>query len=153
MKLQEETLDIYYMLLQMADEFYPLLNAHGNKTVLQVDENMTVYGDSVKLARVFNNILKNAIAYSYKDTVIEIWAESSEKEVHIYFRNRGKTIPAQRLNSIFDKFFRLDEARTTNTGGVGLGLAIAKEIVTLHGGAITAKSEKELTTFCVSLPA
>lgn len=153
MELEEETIDLYYMLLQMTDEFYPLLHAHGNTTKLQVDENMTVYGDSVKLARVFNNILKNAIAYSYRDTVIEIWVESTEKEVWINFRNHGKTIPAQKLNAIFDKFFRMDEARTTNTGGAGLGLAIAKEIVTLHGGAITAKSEKELTTFCVSLPA
>lgn len=152
MELEEETIDLYYMLLQMTDEFYPLLHAHGNTTKLRVDENMTVYGDSVKLARVFNNILKNAIAYSYQDTVIEIWTESTEKEVRIYFRNQGKTIPAKKLHSIFDKFFRMDEARTTNTGGAGLGLAIAKEIVTLHGGSITAKSEKELTTFCVSLP-
>lgn len=153
MELEEETIDLYYMLLQMTDEFYPLLHAHGNTTKLQVDENMTVYGDSVKLARVFNNILKNAIAYSYRDTVIEIWAESTKKEVRINFRNHGKTIPAQKLNAVFDRFFRMDEARTTNAGGAGLGLAIAKEIVTLHGGAITAKSEKELTTFCVSLPA
>ena len=65
--------------------------------------------------------------------------------------NHGKTIPQQRLESIFEKFFRLDDARTTNTGGAGLGLAIAKEIVTLHGGTISANSEHELTTFCVTL--
>lgn len=152
-ELEEETIDLYYMLVQMTDEFYPLLNAHGNTTKLRVDENMTIYGDSIKLARVFNNILKNAIAYSYRDTAIEIWTESTEDKILIYFRNEGKTIPTQKLNSIFEKFFRLDEARTTNTGGAGLGLAIAKEIITLHGGTITAKSEKELTTFCVSLPA
>lgn len=151
-ELEEENIDLYYMLVQMTDEFYPLLNSHGNTTNLQVDEEMSIYGDPVKLARVFNNILKNAIAYSYRDTVIEIWAESTEDEVRIYFRNKGKNIPAQKLNSIFEKFFRLDEARATNTGGAGLGLAIAKEIITLHGGKITAKSEKEITTFCVSLP-
>ena len=61
-ELEEETIDLYYMLVQMTDEFYPLLNAHGNTTKLQVDENMTIYGDSIKLARVFNNIFKNAIA-------------------------------------------------------------------------------------------
>lgn len=152
MELEEETVDLYYMLVQMTDEFYPLLSDHGNTVKLNVDENMTVYGDSMKLARVFNNILKNAIAYSYRDTVIEIWAETKENEVSICFRNKGKTIPKQKLNALFEKFFRLDEARATNTGGAGLGLAIAKEIVTLHGGAITARSEKEYTTFCVSLP-
>ncbi len=151
-ELEEENIDLHYMLVQMTDEFYPLLNDHGNTVKLQVDENMSIYGDSVKLARVFNNILKNAIAYSYRDTVIEIRAENAEDEVRICFCNKGKTIPARKLDSVFEKFFRLDEARTTNTGGAGLGLAIAKEIVTLHGGTITAKSEKELTTFCVSLP-
>lgn len=152
-QLEEETIDLYYMLVQMTDEFYPILNAHGNTAKLRVDEDMTVYGDSVKLARVFNNILKNAIAYSYQNTVIDIWTESRKREVRIYFRNRGKTIPAQKLEVIFEKFYRLDEARSSNTGGSGLGLAIAKEIVAMHGGMITAKSEREFTTFCVSLPA
>ena len=66
--------------------------------------------------------------------------------------NQGKTIPTEKLNAIFEKFFRMDEARNTNTGGAGLGLAIAKEIVTLHGGTINASSENELTTFTVTLP-
>ena len=69
-----------------------------------------------------------------------MWEESTEKEVRIYFQNRGKTIPKQRLESIFEKFFRLDESRASNTGGAGLGLAIAREIITLHGGTITASS-------------
>ncbi len=176
-ELEEETIDLSYMLVQMADEFYPLLSAHGNRINLRTEEGITIHGDSVRLARVFNNILKNAIAYSYRDTVIDVWtectgrtesiedtgnaegqkeinnAESAEREVKIFFRNSGKTIPVRKLDSIFDKFFRLDEARTSNTGGAGLGLAIAKEIVTLHGGSITAASGNELTTFCVSLPA
>ncbi len=152
MELEEECIDLYYMLLQMADEFYPLLKPHGNRISLCVDEDLTIYGDSEKLARVFNNILKNAIAYSYPDTAIEIWTKKAAGEVQIYFRNKGRTIPAQKLETIFEKFFRLDESRGTHTGGAGLGLAIAKEIVHLHGGKIRAASEKELTTFCVTLP-
>ena len=70
----------------------------------------------------------------------------------ISFTNHGKTIPQQKLNSIFEKFFRLDEARRTNTGGAGLGLAIAKEIVELHGGKISASSSDEKTVFQVELP-
>ena len=150
--LEKESINICHMLVQMTDEFYPLLNAHGNQTEVCVDEDITVYGDSLKLARVFNNILKNAIAYSYPDTIIKIWAESTDADVWIYFCNKGKTIPAGKLNSIFEKFFRMDEARSTNTGGAGLGLAIAKEIITLHGGKITAESENESTTFRISLP-
>lgn len=152
MELEEERIDLCYMLVQMTDEFYPLLSAHGNTINLQVAEDAVIYGDSIKLARVFNNILKNAIAYSYRDSVIDVWVEENEKEVNIFFRNKGKTIPEHKLKLIFDKFFRMDEARTTNSGGAGLGLAIAKEIITLHGGTIMAKSEKEITTFTVCLP-
>ena len=150
--LEKESINLCHMLVQMTDEFYPLLNAHGNQTEVCVDEDVTVYGDSMKLARVFNNILKNAIYYSYPDTIIKIWAESTDTDVWICFCNKGKTIPAGKLNSIFEKFFRMDEARSTNTGGAGLGLAIAKEIITLHGGKITAESENESTTFRISLP-
>ena len=151
-EIEKETIDLYYMLVQMTDEFYPLLQKHRNRTELNVDEDLTVRGDAVKLARVFNNILKNAIAYSYPDSVIKICAQQSDTVINIYFQNKGKTIPPHKLDFIFEKFFRLDEARTTNTGGAGLGLAIAKEIITLHGGSITADSKNEITTFCVSLP-
>lgn len=150
--LEKETVDLYYMLIQMSDEFYPILAAHGNTIVLNAQEDLMVYADPIKLARVFNNILKNAIAYSYPNTEIQIAAVKTEREIRISVCNHGKTIPRQRLESIFEKFFRLDDARATNTGGAGLGLAIAKEIVTLHGGTITANSEHELTTFCVTLP-
>ncbi len=150
--LEKETIDLHYMLIQMADEFYPILQPQGNTIELCVDENMTVYGDAEKLARVFNNILKNAVAYSYPSTVIRVWAEYSACDIQVFFQNQGKTIPKHKLESIFDKFFRLDEARATNTGGAGLGLAIAKEIIQLHGGSITASSENEMTVFCVKLP-
>ena len=150
--LEKETIDLYYMLVQMADEFYPVLSARGNTIRLSVGEDMTVYGDSEKLARVFNNILKNAVSYSYENTEIEIGAEKVEDGLKITFRHRGKTIAREKLEFLFEKFFRMDEARATHTGGAGLGLAIAKEIVTLHGGTITAESENEVTTFCVILP-
>ncbi len=150
--LEKETIDLSFMLMQLTDEFYPLLSAHGNTVELQAEEELNVYGDSVKLARVFNNILKNAISYSYPNTPIKVYAGKREKDIFICFINQGKTIPAEKLNTIFEKFFRLDEARSTNTGGAGLGLAIAKEIVTLHGGLISASSENEMTTFSVSLP-
>jgi len=140
------------MLVQMSDEFYPVLQAHGNHIALHCEESVTIYGDAMKLARVFNNILKNAIAYSYANTEIVIDVEQTEEAVRIAFRNKGKTIPQQKLDVIFDKFFRLDDARTTNNGGAGLGLAIAREIITLHGGTITAVSAEEVTSFLVTLP-
>lgn len=158
--LEKEEIDLYYMLLQMVEEFYPLLEEKGNQALLHSDENVTVYGDPVKLARVFHNILKNAIAYSYRNTRIDIFVEEafgetelSPNKIIITFQNQGKTIPKEKLESVFDKFYRMDEARNSNTGGAGLGLAIAKEIVTRHGGRIFAESEKEQVTFRVELPA
>lgn len=151
-KLEKETIDLYYMLVQMTDEFYPILSEKGNTTELHADENLTVYGDPVKLARVFNNILKNAAAYSYPNTEIVISAQEIEGYIKIVFQNQGNTIPPDKLDAIFEKFYRLDEARTSDTGGSGLGLSIAKEIVTLHGGTIVARSKDNTVTFTVSLP-
>ena len=151
-QLTLETINLYYMLVQLTDEFYPLLQAHGNTIKLQAPTELTVYGDADKLARVFNNILKNAVAYSYPNTPICITAKIEEQNLEINFMNQGQTIRPQKLQSIFEKFFRLDSARASNTGGAGLGLAIAQEIAHLHGGEITASSADEITCFSVRLP-
>jgi two-component system sensor histidine kinase VanS len=70
----------------------------------------------------------------------------------ITFTNDGDQIPTEKLETIFEKFFRLDASRSSQTGGAGLGLAIAKEIVAAHGGRITAQSDTSRTTFTVTLP-
>lgn len=156
--LQEITLDkhdtdIYYMLLQLTDEFYPVLKNHGNSIELNADENLSGCVDAEKLARVFGNIIRNAVSYSYPDTVITIKAKKADGNIVIDFSSKGRTVPKGKLELVFEKFFRSDESRTTGTGSAGLGLAIAKEIVTLHGGTICAASENEITTFTVSIPA
>ena len=150
--LSETSIDLYYMLVQIIDEHSPSLSAHGNTVVLDADEELHLLGDSEKLARVFNNLLKNAVAYSYPDTEILISAKKVEGIAVISFENRGKTIPAPQLKNIFQKFCRLDDARESYTGGTGLGLAIAREIVLLHGGTIEASSFEERIIFTVRLP-
>ena len=149
--LSKENIDLYYMLMQMTDEFYPLLTSSGKQAILHVSEDMTIYGNSEKLARVFNNILKNAVAYSPDNSIIEITAAVSDDMVSVVFTNAG-SIPKDNLVSIFDKFYRLDSARSSDTGGAGLGLAIAKEIIVSHGGRIFADSDGVRTTFTVELP-
>lgn len=151
-QLDKSEINLSYMLLQMTDEFYPMLSPQGKKAVVHADKNITVIADADKLARVFNNILKNAVVYSYDNTAIEVKAERRQGKVIIAFENQGKTIPKQKLDTIFEKFFRMDYARSSHTGGAGLGLAIAKEIVRVHGGEIYAESENEKTKFTVVLP-
>ncbi|POP33834.1 GHKL domain-containing protein [Lactonifactor longoviformis] len=141
-----------FLLQQLGEQFYPILEQQRKKVVIETPEELWIWADGEKLARVFNNILKNAIAYSYEDTVIEIRACRTEDKVKITFSNLGDPIPPNQLETIFEKFFRLDSSRSTHTGGAGLGLAIAKEIVQAHGGEIYAESGEERTVFTVMLP-
>ena len=134
-----------------SEELYPQLSACKKRIENNVGEDISVYGDSEKLARVFNNILKNAIAYSEDESVISVFAEEFPEKTVIRFENRGE-IPDDKLSLIFDKFYRLSSTRQSETGGSGLGLAIARDIVTLHGGRIKAESSNGLTSFVIELP-
>ncbi len=147
-----QSVDLYYLLIQVIDEHIPLFTKRGNYITFQAKEPLQLYGDADKLARVFNNLLKNAAAYSEAETEVTVCAEQVQKDIIVTVSNYGKAIPADKLDSLFEKFYRLDESRTSDTGGTGLGLAIAKEIVILHGGIITASSENGQTTFTVTLP-
>ncbi len=153
--LNKESLHLSYMLQQMVEEFYPILAPGGKSAHVDVPEDLILPGDPDKLARVFNNILKNAAAYSYDNSVIKIRARMNKDQdkIHITFTNQGPVIPAEKLNSIFEKFYRLDSARSSSTGGAGLGLAIAKEIITAHQGTISAESAENGTVFSICLPA
>jgi two-component system sensor histidine kinase VanS len=150
--LNKEKINLLFMLQQMADEFYPMLTPQGKQVSVNVPDGLTLWGDADKLARVFNNILKNAIAYSYENSVIAISAAQQDKNIVISFTNQGNPIPQGKLDSIFEKFYRLDIARSTSTGGAGLGLAIAQEIVSAHDGTISVESNPENTTFTIKLP-
>lgn len=150
--IASKTIDLYYLLVQVIDEHLPLFTEHGNYITFHAAESLEVCGDPERLARVFNNLLKNAVAYSSKGTEITVNAEETPEHIVVTVSNHGKTIPDDKLETLFEKFYRLDESRTSNTGGTGVGLAIAKEIVLLHGGTISADSKNGLTTFTVKLP-
>lgn len=145
-------INLSFMLQQISDEFYPILAPQGKRISVDAAEGLFLWGDADKLSRVFNNILKNAIAYSYNDSTIYVKAEHKAESIIITFANDGDPIPAEKLETIFEKFFRLDTSRSSQTGGSGLGLAIAQEIVAAHGGTITAQSDTSKTIFSVSLP-
>ena len=140
------------MLEQIADELYAVLKEKNLRCDVQIDDTLMIYGDADKLARAFNNVLKNAISYSYPNTVIRVAVKQEAEHILLEFHNQGDEIPAQKLEMIFEKFFRLDKARSTASGGAGLGLAIAKEIVEAHGGSIYADSNMEETVFYIKLP-
>lgn len=150
--LEKEEINLNLMLEQIADDFYPTLKEMNKKINFTSDEKTILYADPDKLRRVFNNLIKNAVNYSKENTNIDISILNKENQATVKITNKGKQIPKEKLDKIFEKFYRLDSSRTSKTGGSGLGLAIAKEIVELHGGRIYAESDMKETTFSVILP-
>ena len=140
------------MIEQMIDDFYPTLKELDKEIVIEKNQKVTLYGDSDKLGRVFNNVIKNAINYSSSNSKITVEITKGDGFANIVISNKGKKIPEEKLNRIFEKFYRADTSRTTKTGGSGLGLAIAKDIVELHSGDIYATSDEEFTKFYINLP-
>lgn len=150
--LEKEEINLNLMLEQIADDFYPTLKEMNKKINFTSDEKTILYADPDKLSRVFNNLIKNAVNYSKENTDIDISILNKENQATVKITNKGKQIPKEKLDKIFEKFYRLDSSRTSKTGGSGLGLAIAKEIVELHGGRIYEESDMKETTFSVILP-
>ncbi|MCP1102554.1 signal transduction histidine kinase [Aequitasia blattaphilus] len=151
-EINKTEVNVSLMLEQIADELYGVLQEKRLTCEVEVEDNLMIEGDPDKLARVFDNILRNAMAYCYEDTKIQIEGKKKDKTVMIRFINQGDRIPGDMLQTIFEKFYRVDNSRSSGTGGAGLGLAIAQEILELHKGKIMAKSDDLQTQFIVSLP-
>lgn len=151
-ELSKEKIDLVYMLVQLREEAYPQLSQKNMTLVFHVGEECSVYGNPDKLARVFHNLLKNAIAYGDRESEIRITAEETMEETCLYVSNQGPVISKEEQKRLFDKFYRMDEARGSDRGGAGLGLAIAKELIGMHGGQITVSSADGYTTFKIVLP-
>lgn len=147
--LQYKEINLTRLLEQLVYEFQPILDGRG-LTCRLAAEDILLKCDADKMQRVFDNLLRNAALYSYEGTEITIEAGRREENLVLKFSNHGDTIPAKKLERLFEQFYSLDTGR--GTGGTGLGLAIARQIVTLHKGTITAESENELTVFTVTLP-
>ena len=151
-ELERSPVDLTRMLQQLASEFEPMLRDKGLTCETAVPPRVEYTCDPDKLARVFDNLLRNAVYYSFPNSVIHIVMEQTEHTLTIMFWNVGPTIPKDKLHRIFEQFFRLDSSRGTHNGGAGLGLAIAKQLVELHGGTISAESADSRTCFTIELP-
>ena len=153
--LEKSRVNLTRMLEQLTFEFQPMLDEKHLTCRLDAPKDVMIVCDAGKLQRVFDNLLRNAVNYSYEDEEIVFsvnYAKDQKGMLCITCTNRGVTIPPEKLSRIFEQFYRLDTARTTKSGGAGLGLAIAKEIVELHGGTITAYSAEEVIRFEIQLP-
>lgn len=151
--LEKSRVNLSRMLEQIIFEFQPMFIEKNITYETFIEPDLELVCDVDKMERVFDNLLRNAVNYSYEYGRIRVQAaKKNEQRLMLTFWNTGKTIPEEKLNRIFEQFFRLDSARSSRSGGAGLGLAIAKEIVELHGGTIRAASENEVIEFILELP-
>lgn len=149
---QKSVVNLTVLLIQIIEEFYPMLEEKQMTVVQTIAADMKLSADSEQLARVFDNLFRNAVSYGYSHTAILVDAKTEGDTAVVKICSKGDEIPSDRLQHIFEKFIRLDSARQSRTGGAGLGLAIAKQIVELHNGTITVSSRGNDTTFTVTLP-
>ena len=144
--------DIIKLLSQLLEEFYP--NFVDKHLTYELQSNVpakVITADGNLLARLFDNLINNAIKYGADGKRVIVRVEAAEDTVTIQVVNYGYIIPKEELPLIFEKFYRVEQSRSTNTGGTGLGLAIAKNIVDMHGGNIQVSSDINGTVFTVRL--
>ena len=144
--------DVVKLLSQLLEEFYPSFVDKNLSYELQSNVPVKVItADGNLLARLFDNLINNAIKYGADGKRIMVKLHADDEIVTVSVINYGYVIPADELPLIFNKFYRVEQSRSTNTGGTGLGLAIWKNIVDMHGGTITVTSDLSGTVFTVKL--
>lgn len=149
--LNKTEIDGGFFLEQITEELYPLLSPKKLKIESDIKQNFKIYADGNLLARVLDNLLKNAISYSNESSDIKILAKEEQNKSVIKIKNFGSIISEKELEMIFEKFYRRDPSRGQSSGS-GLGLAIAKEIIERHNGSLKAESVDGETTFIIILP-
>lgn len=152
MVIERQRVNLSVMMNQFTSEFLTVMEEKELVWELNIKDNVFITVDIDKMERVFDNLIRNAINYSYNKSAIKLELYEFDREIRIIVCNHGSTIAPEKISHIFEQFFRLDSSRTSSTGGAGLGLAITKEIVELHGGTITARSSNELICFTIILP-
>jgi len=152
MRMSYRYFDINVFIQSNINEFIPMADEKNIKLVFNpAKEGLQVFGDKEKLRQVFVNLLQNAIKYTDAGS-IEVLLDEDKKFVNISVKDTGIGIPDEDLNRIFERFYRVDKARSRAVGGTGLGLAIVKHIIEAHNSKIMVQSRlKEGSTFSFKL--
>ena len=152
-KLTRENLSIAQLIKENAHRLTPIANQKGQKIVLQLQDSCDIYADKSKLNQVIYNLMENAVKYTQASGVIRVTLQRQGRNAIFKVSDNGPGIPKENLPHIFDRFYRVDKARSREKGGTGLGLSIVHQLVLLHGGSINVESEEGRgATFIVELP-
>ena len=142
--------DLSHLVARVANSLSPLAKAKGVELQLSCEDGLEIKGDESKLYRAILNIMDNAIKFATSSVHV---ACQSGDVIYIYIKDDGPGVPLESQDRIFERFYRVDKARTRVTGGSGLGLAIAYEIITMHDGSLSVNSlPGRGAEFVISLP-
>ncbi|MCM3730415.1 HAMP domain-containing histidine kinase [Fictibacillus nanhaiensis] len=150
--VEKKRINLTDLLNQLREELYPVFKKNHLVARMDSTPHLPIFGDGELLARVFENLLTNAIRYGYEGQYVDINGFIDADEVVVQVVNYGDSIPPDELPHLFDMFYAGDKARTHQEGSTGLGLFIAKNIVEQHNGTITVESILIRTIFEVRLP-
>ncbi len=151
---QQEVVDLSIMFEQLLQLYQPQFESKQIYLKAQLQERLRVVGDKVQLSQLFTNLIDNALRYTLAAGVIEIQTNLERDYLAVRVKDTGIGIASEHIEHIFERFWQADQARSYQTGGFGLGLAIAQGIAQNHGGQITVTSELERgSCFTVYLPA
>jgi signal transduction histidine kinase len=153
LKLKKTEIDLVMLIEQMIEEFYPMLESNQMEcTFINDEKTATVCVDVSLFARALSNLFSNACKYGKDGKKLIVKFSKKDDMYYIAVTNFGLVIPEESLSHLFEKFYRVEDSRSESTGGTGLGLNIAKEVMLMHDGDLTVKSDITGTTFTMSLP-
>ncbi len=153
LKLNYQITYLNYILEKIIEQLNPLAKEKNIKLVLEEKDRIQIKMDKDKIKQAIINIVHNAIKYSEEDTVVKVSLYSDKSNATIKVSDTGYGIPKESIPYIFDRFYRVDKARSRKTGGTGLGLSISKQIINMHHGTINVKSRVgKGTTFYIKIP-
>ncbi|MCF8001034.1 MAG: HAMP domain-containing histidine kinase [Halanaerobiales bacterium] len=119
---------------------------------IEIANNKKIYADKNAIKQIFNNLISNALKYSFEGENISIKIKELTENYEITISNKGPKIDKEDLPYLFERFYRADKSRSQKNGGLGIGLAITRNLVEAHGGSIEVESDNDLTIFRITLP-
>jgi len=151
--LNISTIDMNQLLELILKRLRPIAKTRNIELVFESFRQVNAEIDEVKLTLALTNLVENAIKYNYDDGWVKVSLNADHKYFYVKVSDSGVGIPEDAQDMVFERFYRVDKARSRETGGTGLGLSITKSIILMHNGAIKLFSrEKEGTTFTVRIP-
>lgn len=151
----KDAVSVSMVIAEAVDRARPLSERRAiDVSSVEASDRMKVLGDRRQLVSALGNLVENAVKYSERGSKVEVSARSDGRWVEFTVRDYGLGIPARDIDRIFERFYRVDRARSRETGGTGLGLAIVRHVATNHGGEVSVTSiEGEGSTFLLRVPA